>query len=171
MSRTVAIALGLVSAFGLLLGTSTPASAKDLIEYFKPTPIVGTLSSTAWGAAATGPRDTQNGLEDATLKSYVYWDGQIMRGPDGKYHMYASRWAQTAGHSGWGKSIAVHAVSDTMIGPYVDKGAAYTDQAGKGHNVTGSMLPDGTWTVIVSDTRPGDIFTSSSIDGPWTLKG
>jgi hypothetical protein len=33
------------------------------------------------------------------------------------------------------------------------------------------MLPDNTWTVIVSDTRPGDIFTSSSIDGPWTFKG
>jgi hypothetical protein len=58
-----------------------------------------------------------------------------------------------------------------MIGPYVDKGMAYTDSNGKGHNVTGSMLPDGTWTVIVSDTRPGDIFTSSSIDGPWAFKG
>jgi hypothetical protein len=33
------------------------------------------------------------------------------------------------------------------------------------------MLPDNTWTVIVSDTRPGDIFTSSAIDGPWTFKG
>jgi len=172
MNRTVALTLGPATVLGLLVGASTPASAKDLIEYFKPTPIVGTLSSSAWGAAATGPRDTQNGLEDATLKSWVYWDGQIMRGPDGKYHMYASRWDQSKGHAGgWGKSIAVHAVSDTLIGPYVDKGAAYTDQAGKGHNVTGSMLPDGTWTVIVSDTRPGDIFTSSSIDGPWAFKG
>ena len=54
MSRTVAVALGLVSAFGFLLGASTPASAKDLIEYFQPTPIVGSLSSTVWGAAAVG---------------------------------------------------------------------------------------------------------------------
>jgi hypothetical protein len=171
MNRTAAAMLAQVSTLGLWMGASTPAFAKDLIEYFKPTPIVGTLSSTAWGAAATGPRDTSNGLEDATLKNYVYWDGQIMRGPDGKYHMYASRWSQTAGHSGWGKSVAVHAVSDSMIGPYVDKGMAYTDSNGKGHNVTASMLPDNTWTVIVSDTRPGDIFTSSTIDGPWAFKG
>ena len=171
MSRNVATALAQVSALGILVGVSAPASAKDLIEYFQPTPIVGSLSSTAWGAAATGPRDTQNGLEDATIKNYCYWDGQIMRGPDGKYHMYASRWPQSSGHSGWGKSVAVHAVSDTLIGPYVDKGMAYTDSNGKGHNVTASMLPDNTWTVIVSDTRPGDIFTSSAIDGPWTFKG
>jgi hypothetical protein len=171
MSRNAAVALAQVSALGILVGVSTPASAKDLIEYFQPTPIVGALSSTAWGAAATGPRDTQNGLEDATMKNYCYWDGQIMRGPDGKYHMYASRWPQSSGHSGWGKSVAVHAVSDTLIGPYVDKGMAYTDSNGKGHNVTASMLPDNTWTVIVSDTRPGDIFTSSAIDGPWTFKG
>jgi hypothetical protein len=90
MSRNVATALAQVSALGILVGVSAPASAKDLIEYFQPTPIVGSLSSTAWGAAATGPRDTQNGLEDATIKNYCYWDGQIMRGPDGKYHMYAS---------------------------------------------------------------------------------
>jgi len=93
-----------------------------------------------------------------------------MRGPDGKYHMYASRWPQSSGHSAGASPSRVHAVSDTMIGPYVDKGMAYTDSNGKGHNVTASMLPDNTWTVIVSDTRPGDIFTSSSIDGPWTFK-
>jgi hypothetical protein len=171
MNRTVAVTLGLVSAFGLLLGASTPASAKDLIEYFQPTPIVGSLSSSAWGAAAVGPRDTQNGLEDATMKNYCYWDGQIMRGPDGKYHMYASRWAQSKGHSGWGGSVAVHAISTNVIGPYVDQGMAYTDSNGKGHNVTASMLPDNTWTVIVSDTRPGDIFLSNAIDGPWSFKG
>ena len=171
MNRTVAITLAQVSVLGLWVGAFTPASAKDLIEYFQPTPIVSPLSSTAWGAAATGPRDTSNGLEDATIKNYCYWDGQILRGPDGKYHMYASRWPQSSGHSGWGKSVAVHAISDTLIGPYVDKGMAYTDSNGKGHNVTASMLPDNTWTVIVSDTRPGDIFTSSAIDGPWAFKG
>lgn len=171
MNRTVAVTLAQVSALGLWVGVSTPAWAKDLIEYFKPTPIVNPLSSSAWGAAATGPRDTSNGLEDATIKNYCYWDGQILRGPDGKYHMYASRWPQSSGHSGWGKSVAVHAISDTLIGPYVDKGMAYTDSNGKGHNVTASMLPDNTWTVIVSDTRPGDIFTSGAIDGPWAFKG
>jgi len=29
------------------------------------------------GAASVGPRDTCNGLEDATNKQYQYWDGKI----------------------------------------------------------------------------------------------
>lgn len=152
-------------------GVAPPAAAKDLIEYFKPTPIVGSLSANAWGAAATGPRDPKNGLEDATLEQWVYWDGQILRGSDGKYHMLASRWDQTRGHAGWGKSIAVHAVSDNVLGPYVDTGQAYTDSAGKGHNVTGALLPTGKYTLIVSDTRPGDIFLSDSLEGPWAYQG
>jgi hypothetical protein len=74
--------------------------------------------------------------------------------------------------SGWGKSVAVHAVSDNPTGPYVDKGICYPDnQGGKGHNVTAAVLPDGRYAIIVSDTRPAEVFISSSLDGPWAYQG
>jgi hypothetical protein len=151
---------------------ASSAADKTLIDYFQPTPIYDKLSTTAWGAAAVGPRDIHNGLEDTTIKQWCYWDGKIIKGQDGKYHMFASRWDQSKGHSGWGGSVAVHAVSDNPTGPYVDKGMCWPDnEGGKGHNVTANELPDGTYSVIVSTTRPGDVFTSKSLDGPWTYQG
>jgi hypothetical protein len=106
------------------------------------------------------------------MKQWQYWDGKIIKGPDGKYHMFASRWDQSKGMSGWGKSVAVHAVSDNPTGPYVDKGICYPDnQGGKGHNVTAAVLPDGRYAIIVSDTRPAEVFISSSLDGPWAYQG
>src|ERR1039457_6591401 len=104
------------------LGASSSAADKTLIDYFLPTPIVGHLAKDAWGAPNVLPRDPQNGLEDTTIKQWCYWDGQIIKGTDGKYHMFASRWDQARGHNGWFGSAAVHAVSDKAIGPYFDKG-------------------------------------------------
>jgi hypothetical protein len=154
------------------LTAASAAAVKTLIDYFQPAPIYDKLSTTAWGAAAVGPRDIHNGLEDTTIKQWCYWDGKIIKGPDGKYHMFASRWDQSKGHSGWGGSVAMHAVSDKPTGPYVDKGMCWPDnEGGKGHNVTAIELPDGTYAVLVSTTRPGDVFTSNSLDGPWTYKG
>jgi hypothetical protein len=135
-------------------------------------PIHGTLDAKAWGAPNVLPRDPQNGLEDPTIKKYCYWDGQIIKAQDGKYHMFASRWDQARGHGGWGGSLAVSAVSDDPTGPYIDKGLCWpTDMAGKGHNVTALTLPDGRYAVVVSETRPGDVFVSKSLDGPWEHLG
>lgn len=145
---------------------------RTFISYFKPMPILGPLSAQAWGAAAVGPRDVKNGLEDATMKQWDYWDGKILKGPDGKYHMFASRWEQARGHNGWFESKAVHAVSDSLWGPYVDKGLCWPgDEGGKGHNVTALRLPDGRYAVVISETRPGAVFVSKSLDGPWKLLG
>jgi hypothetical protein len=142
------------------------------MDYFQPTPIYNHLSSDVWGAAGVIPRDVSNGLEDSTMKQWQYWDGKIIKGPDGKYHMFASRWSQSKGMSGWGGSVAVHAVSDNPTGPYVDKGPCYPDnEGGKGHNVTAAALPDGRYAIIVSDTRPGDVFLSDSLSGPWVYQG
>jgi hypothetical protein len=111
-------------------------------------------------------------LEDPTIKQWCYWDGKIIKAPDGKYHMFASRWDQAKGHGAWGGSRAVHAVSDTLTGPYIDKGLCWPDnQGGKGHNVTALVLPDGRYAVVVSETRPGDVFVSNSLDGPWEQLG
>jgi hypothetical protein len=86
--------------------------------------------------------------------------------------MFASRWDQAKGHSGWGGSQAVHAVSDSVTGPYIDQGLCWPDnQGGKGHNVTALVLPDGRYAVVVSETRPGDVFVSKSLNGPWEQLG
>jgi len=161
----------------LLVALLTPAvsvwaAPRTFIDYFEPTPIVSSLATNVWGAPTVGPRDPKNGLEDESMKQWDYWDGQIIKAPDGKYHLFASRWEQARGHRGWGNSKAVHAVSDTLIGPYLDKGLCWPDnQAGKGHNVTALVLPDGRYAVVISETRPGTVFVSKSLDGPWEQLG
>jgi len=148
------------------------AAQKSLIDYFLPIPIEGSLVSNVWGDANVFPRDQKNGLEDETMKQWCYWDGQIIKSKDGKYHMFASRWDQAKGHNGWWSSVAIHAVSDKAAGPYMDKGLCWPDnQGGKGHNVTALVLPDGRYAVVISETRPGEIFVSDSLDGPWKHLG
>ncbi|WP_343330718.1 hypothetical protein [Polaribacter staleyi] len=64
------------------------------------------VSEGIWGDSNVIPRDTTNGLEDATLKKWCYWDGRIVKDDEGKYHMYASRWDQKYAHSkGWHKLV------------------------------------------------------------------
>jgi hypothetical protein len=51
---------------------------------------------------------------------YWVWGSAVIKGDDGKYHMYASRWPKFLPfHPGWMvASEIVHAVSDTPEGPY-----------------------------------------------------
>jgi len=151
--------------------TAPRGPAKSFIDYFLPIPARSPLTANTWGAPGVLPRDVQNGLEDVANR-FCYWDGQILRGDDGKYHLYASRWDEARGHGGWKDSIAVSGVSEHLLGPYVDRGPLWPDnQGGKGHNVTALRLPDGRYAVVVSETRPGDVFVSASPDGPWTHLG
>jgi len=156
----------------LMFAKASLGAEKPLIDYFLPTPIVGALTTNVWGAPGIFPRDPKNGLEDETMTQWCYWDGQIIKAKDGKYHLFASRWDQARGHGGWGGSKAVHSVSDNLIGPYVDQGLCWpTNQGGKGHNVTALVLPDGRYAVVISETRPGEVFVSKSLDGPWASLG
>lgn len=86
-TRTLLRILAVLSSLGAL----SPAADKTLIDYFLPMPVQGRLTKEAWGAGNVLPRDPQNGLEDTTMKQWCYWDGQILKGQDGKYHMFASR--------------------------------------------------------------------------------
>lgn len=148
------------------------AGGKTLIDYFKPMPIIKPLTSDVWGADTVGPRDTGNGLEDVTMKKWNYWDGKIIKGNDGKYHLFGSRWDQARGHDEWWHSKAVHAVSDNLYGPYEDKGLCWPDdEEGKGHNVTALQLADGRYALVISETRPGMVYVSASLDGPWQRLG
>ncbi|WP_209654568.1 glycoside hydrolase family protein [Mariniflexile gromovii] len=54
------------------------------------------------------------------MDDYWVWGSSVIKGEDGKYHMYASRWPNFLPfHPGWMvASEIVHAVSDTPEGPY-----------------------------------------------------
>lgn len=146
---------------------------RSMMDYFLPMPMYqNRLESTGvWGVKNVVPRDIYNGIEDSSCKKYSYWDGKIIKGKDNKYHMYCSRWEQSAGHGGWGGSLCVHTVSDSITGPYIDKGTIYSWNGGKGHNVTALSLPDGKIAVSVSETVPLSIFTATDPNGPFTLLG
>jgi hypothetical protein len=177
MTRISWFASGLVASIGL----PGYASARPFTDYFKPVPMVCPPTSNAWGDKAVIPRDTCNGLEDTTgtptvRPKWMYWDGKILRGADGKYHMFADRWPHANGMGDWVNSETIHATSTALLGPYVDQGYAFNDgpdanKPHKGHNVTASDLPDGTYCLIVNEIVPFTIFTAASLDGPWKNRG
>jgi hypothetical protein len=113
-----------------------------------------------------------------------YWDGKVVKGEDGKFHMYASRWSYSNGFgppvgangTGWQSSIPIHAISDDIMGPYTVQGDCYTrNQEGnnKGHNTTALVAPAGAmpYTLSVGEIVAGQMFGSASANGPWTLLG
>jgi len=145
---------------------------RPFIAYFQPTPIARALSASAWGTATVGPRDQDNGLEDRTLQHWNYWDGVILKGADGRYRLFGSRWDQAKGHGEWWNSKAIAAVSSRLTGPYRDTGLLWPDnENGRGHNVIALKLNDGTYAIVISETRNTSVFTSTSIDGPWRFSG
>jgi MYXO-CTERM domain-containing protein len=161
-----------VLASASLAGT---ASAKPFMDYVKPTPIVAPLSSATWGEDGVLPRDLFNGIESAkgagVHPDYYYWDGQIIKAKDGKFHMFLSTFSgNTNFGTGWLNSDAYHAISQTnVLGPYLRQDYIYDNNGShKGHNVTALELPDGAYAVVVSETVPFTIYKSSSLDGPWT---
>ncbi|MGL1957766.1 MAG: glycoside hydrolase family protein [Colwellia sp.] len=141
-------------------------------DYFLPM-SVGSMSSDIWGANNVLPRNIDNGLESQKMQpAWSYWDGKIIKGSKGKYHLYASRWQGELTHYDWSKSIAVHAVSETPEGPYLKTKQLFNDNNGFGHNITGGVHPDGSYYIVASDAgRKGDIFTSNTIDGVFTFQG
>ena len=54
------------------------------------------------------------------MEGYWVWCGSVIKGEDGKYHMFASRWPKTTGFGPYWltNSEIVHAVSDKPAGPY-----------------------------------------------------
>ena len=188
MSRRLTV--GIASIWLLVLcGVARAQTAKTFINYFQPTPIACSLTTNAWGCTTTGstppncvsgqgvvPRDTCNGIESSTNPpGYYYWDGTIIPAPDGTYHLFASRWAGSQGFNpGWQGSDPVHATGGkSALGPYTDKGYAYSNSSfgsdpHHGHNTQVVTLLNGTYALIVSEVVPFTIFTASSLDGPWT---
>lgn len=172
--QSACVRLG-VAAFAAGSSLAGTASAKPFMEYLKPTPTVAALSSATWGVAGVVPRDLSNGIESAkgagVHPDYYYWDGQIIKAKDGKFHLFMSTFSgNTNFGTAWQGSDAYHAISQTnVLGPYVRQDFIYTNNGShKGHNVSAVELPDGTYAVVVSEVVPFTIYKSSSLDGPWT---
>jgi hypothetical protein len=150
-------------------------TTKTFIDYLQPTPITcSPLSSATWGVAGVLPRDLCNGIESTNgagvAPTYLYWDGQIIAGKDGTYHMFMSTWADSIGFNpGWTNSESYHAVSTQgVLGPYTRKGYIWSSGSHHGHNTSAIELPGGTYAVVISEVVPFTIYQSSSLDGPWT---
>ena len=168
----------LVAVILLLPGVAAGQTKKTFIDYFQPTPTACAVTSQTWGVSGVLPRDTCNGIESTKIPpAYYYWDGKILRAADGKYHLFADRWPNSAGFGGWVNSQTIHAVSATaLLGPYIDMGYAFDNGPNaqdphKGHNASACALPDGTYCLYVNEIVPFTMFTASSLDGPWTNKG
>jgi MYXO-CTERM domain-containing protein len=157
-----------------LCGVAGAQTTKGFEDYLKPTPITcSPLSSATWGVAGVLPRDTCNGIESTNgagvAPTYLYWDGQIIAGKDGTFHMFMSTWADSAGFNpGWTNSESYHATSSSVRGPYTRQGYIWSSGSHHGHNTSAVELNDGTYAVVVSEVVPFTIYTSSSLDGPWT---
>ena len=155
-------------------GVARAQTTKTFIDYIQPAPIVcSPLSSATWGVAGVLPRDTCQGIESAqgagVPPADYYWDGQIIRAADGKYHMFMSTWPGTSpnGFGDWTSSNAFHAISSMGVeGPYIRQDYVYSSH--KGHNVSAAQLLDGSYVVVVSEIVPFTIYKSTSLDGPWT---
>jgi hypothetical protein len=160
--------------FAACTGLPSAAAAKTFISYFQPTPTACPVTSKTWGVSGVLPRDTCNGLENTNVPpTYYYWDGKIIPAPNGKFYMFADRWAGSTGFGNWGNSQTIYAVSDTLLGPYTDKGYAFNNGPNaqdphKGHNVSACVLSDGTYCLYVNEIVPFTVFTAASLDGPWT---
>lgn len=62
------------------------------------------------------PAPKNGGYQDP---DYWVWGSSVIKGEDGRYHMFASRWSKKVNFGNWvTNSEVVHAVADTPIGPY-----------------------------------------------------
>lgn len=159
--------------------------AKTLIDFFLPMePGAPLVSEGVWCDPGVFPRDTTNGLEGKSIydpqsgkymvKDWCYWDGSIVKDDEGKFHMYASRWGQEFHHGvGWTEdSKGIHAISDSLQGPYKDLGLTWPQwKDGKGTNVIGLRMRDGRYALVTSEIVPGQVFVSDSPYGPFELLG
>ena len=170
---------------------------KTFFDYILPTPITCALTTKTWGCTAAQvaakqnycgneappqvsgpvvPRDTCNGMESAKdPPDNYYWDGKIIRAADGIYHMISDRWPDAnQGFQNYTSSAAVHATSNSPLGPYTETGYCYSfwssGDSHRGHNTTAIQLLDGTYALTTGEggVAPFAVWTSPSLAGPWT---
>lgn len=108
------------------------------------------------------------------MDGYWIWCGSVIKGEDGRYHMFASRWSKDLPMSpGWClASEIVRAVSDTPEGPYVyeeiilpSRGPAYWDGQ-MTHNPQITKYKDTYILYYTGTTYPFDKVRSTETDMP-----
>lgn len=115
------------------------------------------------------------------LDGYYVWGTSPIIAPDGKIHVFFSRWDAKKGMGGWinGSEIA-HAVADKPAGPYSSIRTLFAPR-GEGffdgttcHNPH-IKLVDGKYCLFYignsnkkTDTKRIALATADSLDGPWT---
>lgn len=148
--------------------TSSPASSLDVGAMIRPLPDVSTMRE----------------------KGYFVWGGSVIKGDDGLYHLFYSRWPEKTHFSGWvTHSEIAHAVSASPTGPWKYKDVALPARGKRfwdgmcthnpcirkfggryylyytGNTGDGKAMPDLNWTHRNSQ-RIG-VAVADSPDGPW----
>lgn len=128
------------------------------------------------------------------MEGYWVWCGSVVKGEDGRYHMFSSRWPKDVPmHPGWLlRSEVVRASADTPVGPFQfeevilsARGAQYWDglmahcpmitkqgdtyvlyYTGTTHPFAPNQGSEGKVTAARANKRIG-ILTSKSVFGPW----
>ena len=104
MSRASFVLFGLGLAAGLLGGVAlganratAAAAAPDLAAALRPAPVEARFEDPA----------------------YFIWCGSPVRGDDGQWHLYYSRWPRALGHAAWvTHSEIAHATAPSALGPW-----------------------------------------------------
>lgn len=116
-------------------------------------------------------------LEDP---NYNVWGCSPIYGPDGRVHVFYSRWKNEADHQGWlTVSEIAHAVADDPAGPYETVDVAVIGRGGEWwdamtcHNPTIHKIGE-KYVLFYMGTSDGTAYTkrlgmatSDSLDGPW----
>lgn len=119
------------------------------------------------------------------MPGFNIWCGSVIKGEDGRYYMFASRWPTGKGYSWALDSEVVLASSDNPVGPYQfedvvlpKRGTRYWDGMCT-HNptihkykdtyllyYTGTTYSDRNYNIAWANKRIG-LATATSIKGPW----
>lgn len=75
MKIRAGFAIAAVAAAACLAGRDTEATASQFMDYFMPTPIIGSLPSTCWDAAQVGRATNPTVLQTKPMSNWAYWDG------------------------------------------------------------------------------------------------
>lgn len=118
------------------------------------------------------------------LEGYYVWGCSPVTGPDGKFHVFFSRWDAKKGMGGWikGSEIA-HAVADDASGPYENietilapRGEGFWDGT-TCHNPHIRFV-DGIYCLFYmgnsngqTNTKRIGLATANSLSGPWQRPG
>ena len=151
---------------GVGLSVGQVAEAKPFESYLKPAAVVcSPLSSASWGVAGVLPRDLCNGIESAkgaaVPPEFYYWDGEIIKARDGKYHMFMSTWSGSLGEA--------LAITGTWRNGYVE--LSFAGEWPKGSR-QGSPGPVQAFLFgwVDGDAAKGRMRVEGRSDGTWVAK-